>query len=666
MKIEKKIEYGGVIGIWIIVALVSFLTISNIPYLEISNTYLKMLSDTLSSFINSERVILLFIILTAIASLTIIKSSIMKSKERVSKKNLKRVSRRLRKVLREERRERVEKSIISNYEERLIKKMKKLLDYSLLSKTRITLAESLSKDILTAGMTESPRRISSKSIAYMIISASIMIPLSIYLSTINKAYIALMLTPAVMLLYPSIELKMLINNRKNKISDELPFFISYASIMQSIGRSLVVSLNDIINKHIFEIIEREARLVRRNIEFFGMDPLDVLNEIAINHPNEDFRTVMLGYTSVARSGGDVVNYLEEKSNEFFNNLKFRMEKYKEQAGTLSEMMLIALIVFPTLIISSAFIMAAGFFDTLAPMILIVMPIASIGLIVLADRAQPPMKDEIVHTNYTFVVGGIVAIILFYMIKDGKIDIWLGLAITTILTSLVNLFYVLPQIRSVNSINKELPNLLRDVTEYRKIGYDLTASIIKLSEERTYNKAFTKLLRDITILLKLGYSLEYATSVVKIRSWLAKLIFFNLSKISETGGGSAQILEYMTNFIRQYLTIKNEMYSSIRVFTIIAYVGPFLMVWIMRNVVSIIEKIGPGAKEFYGADILNIAITNEFLGFMNIIVTVAALCLGLVVTKIVNFSMKNTLSIIITILITIISIYIMPYIPLLGA
>ncbi|RMF31444.1 MAG: hypothetical protein D6752_02185, partial [Candidatus Nitrosothermus koennekii] len=481
---------------------------------------------------------------------------------------------RLSTILAEEEKVEKEKFIISEEEVKFIDRLKPLFKSSIIHYLQERLTRSVTEDIVSSGIPISPRIISARSIVYMLLSAIITIPLAIYLSSnIHPSFIALILTPAFTFLYPLMQLKMMSNERKKSIEEELAFFASYASIMQRVGKSLYYSLSDIIMSNIFKTIEREAMLIRRNVVFFGMDQLDAINDLAINHPNYTFRTFLLGYVSIARSGGDLARYLESKSNEFFDELKFKMSMYSNHASTISEAMLMALIVMPMLIISAGFIVPGGFFASFGPISFIGIPMLTGALIIMAEKAQPKNKDEIRHTNYALVSGGIAAVIMLYLSLNLNFDTWLALGITALSAAGINALYTLPQIKKITNIDKALPDLMRDITEYRKIGYDINQAIIKLSEERTYNKIFDNLLADIASKLRFGYSLSEAVASIRIRSWLARLIFFNLSKVADTGGGSAELLEYITNFVTQYNTAKKDMLSSVRLYSLIAYAEP---------------------------------------------------------------------------------------------
>ncbi len=542
--------------------------------------------------------------------------------------------------------------------DRILSLLQPLLRIKPISQLQTRMSASVEQDILQSGVAVNPRLIGARSTAYMLLAAAIGVPISLYLSTsISHAFLVFLFAPVIVLIYPALQLKSVASERKKLIEDELPFFASYASVMQTVGRSLYYSITQVAGEGIFKVLEREGVMVKRNVEVFAMDQLEAMNNLALNHPNSSFKSFLLGYVSIARSGGDLSRYMELKASEFFNSTRFRMSRYTSHAGTLSESMLIVLLVLPSLFISSAFIMPGKFVSMLGIVGIVVVPMIAVTMIFVANYAQPKSRDTIMHSKYAVVSAIACAVILLAI----RADLWLILTISAIGGSGVNVLQTQRQFRQISSAESAMPDFMRDVTEYRKIGYDISQAVVRTAEERKYNAFFDTIVADIASRIRFGYTFAEAVTSVSIGSWIGKLVFFVLAKVSETGGGTPAVLEYLTNFISQFNEARKEMLSSVRIHAIMAYSGPLMMVWIGKGSSAVLEKLGPGVEFLFGSQGALTA-TPEFLALVNLIVAASALSMGIAVAKISYFTVKNTTSILITALVTLLAIYLAPFLP----
>jgi hypothetical protein len=73
--------------------------------------------------------------------------------------------------------------------------------------------------------------------------------------------------------------------------------------------------------------------VKRDYLFFSHNPLLAIRNIARDHPDENIKTIFLGYTSVLRSGGDMVVYLNSKVAEALNHNR-ALAAVRRSASTL--------------------------------------------------------------------------------------------------------------------------------------------------------------------------------------------------------------------------------------------------------------------------------------------------------------------------------------------
>jgi flagellar protein FlaJ len=214
------------------------------------------------------------------------------------------------------------------------------------------------------------------------------------------------------------------------------------------------------------------------------------------------------------------------------------------------------------------------------------------------------------------------------------------------------------------VDSVLPDFLRDITEYRKIGIPIPNAIIKVSEDRCYNKYFDGLLTVISGRLKHGISLSDIFDSVLIRSWTAKTSFFVLGKIADSGGGTAQILEQITNFSTNINQIKKETLASLSVISYFTFLSPIMMAFTAKEMAGVLEKLNPGLDQMIqGAfSIETMLISTDLIEAINLLNVISAISLGLIMSKLVYFSMKYTIALGVMVLISVLSITFSPFFP----
>ncbi|HWP52464.1 MAG TPA: type II secretion system F family protein [Candidatus Binatia bacterium] len=525
------------------------------------------------------------------------------------------------------------------------------------------ISKSIETDIRISGLAANPRLLGLQSTSYMILAGVISIPVAILFSIVFENPVllfVLILVPAIMFAFPTLRLKATASERKSQIEDELAFFAAYCGIMQSVGRSLLSSLLEIAGAGIFKMLERESKMIQRNVRIFAMDELSAINNLALNHPNYTFSNFLLGYVSIHKSGGSLARYLENKGEEFFNSMRFRMSQYSSQAATIGEAMLIMLNVLPVLLISSSFMMPASSVQMLTNASFVLVPLIAVIMILVTNHSQPKLRDEVKFSKNSIFAAAISAAI---GIISG-LESWQVLVLGVFAGSLVNSIMTFQKFREISLVESALPDFLRDITEHVKIGAAIPNSIVRISKERRYNDYFDFLISDISSKIVFGYKLSEIISSYKISSWNARLVFFVLGKIADSGGGRPQTLEYITNFVTKVNQAKKEMVSSIRVFAIMAYSSPLMMVWMTKAMGEVMERLGPSFQVLSGGagQIIFLSATPEFLGIINLLVAISAICMGMVMSKVASFTLKNTMGITITAAITFVSIYFSPYLP----
>ncbi len=157
--------------------------------------------------------------------------------------------------------------------------------------------------------------------------------------------------PAILLLFPIMYLSSRRGDRRRRVEDELPWFALYASIMQSAGLSLYESFKRLIGKGILPAIESEATIIERNVKMLGMDQVNAIEALARRHPSRRFSEFLYSYTTILRTGGDLVSYLEGRVREYLELLKFRLKRYAERSVDLGEILITMFFILTSIVVS---------------------------------------------------------------------------------------------------------------------------------------------------------------------------------------------------------------------------------------------------------------------------------------------------------------------------
>ena len=463
------------------------------------------------------------------------------------------------------------------------------------------------------------------------------------LAPVVPLVIALAIIPPMILFYPKIMYTSLRRNRKNLVEEELPFFSLYAAILQSVGQDLYTSFVITIGKNVFKTIENEALLLKRNVELFARSPLEALEELGRSHDSMAFKNFLLGYSSIARSGGDLSRYLETRAEEHFNLLKLKYSAYSRNVGYIVEALIVLLVIVPILVIVSAFILPAATISQLIIISAVAVPLLTIVFAILLANIQPKMFNMIGLKDLTALAFLPVAIMSFLFFTIIGLEAWLALAFAAIIPSIINEYFTTKHKRQIELMESALPNFLRDVTEYRKIGFHEITAIIRISKENTYNKAFDRLLRTLSSLLEQGYTPTQIMKAVKIRSWFARVTFFTLAQIAESGGGNPAVLESITGFVSSVRMTLTEAKSSISIYSILGYAAPVILAFTVVVINEMLGSITPDLLKGVGSESFAqlITVTPLFNATIKTFIVTSSIGTGIVIAKAVDRTFKST-------------------------
>jgi archaeal flagellar protein FlaJ len=507
-------------------------------------------------------------------------------------------------------------------------------------------------DVMKGGMQLDPYAFAARYSFYSVVLAAVFVPLSLVLAVLlSPTLLALMAIPAIIFYTPSISAKNRVAERKTNVKDELPFFALLASITQSSGRSLVDAFRGTVGKRILPAMETEARLLQKSIGF-GRDLVGALDDLALTHPDDAFKHFLYGYTGVLKSGGDVVLYLSDRTREYLTSMRFRWQSYADKVGTIGEMLIIVFVLLPLLLVVGAITMPPEMVAEIAYASVAALPMIALVMYLMVRAAQPKTYD---------VLGGdarlgLVGLVAGALVASVTGQLWLVVALSGAAGAALYGLPVRAQMREVRMTESALPDFLRSIAEYRKIGYNMRKAVLETSKSE-FNPVFDSILQRMAAQMSLGVRLGEVK--VAMRSWLGRTTIFILDQITESGGGTPANIEDLYNFISGYNRLKKEATSSVGLYRMLGYAVPVAIPLVVKVISGVIGSFGTSAAGFLGGGTASLAIVNSAV---SIVTVVSAGAIAFTMTRATDFTAKNTLNMTILFVLAVLALVFTQYLP----
>lgn len=125
-------------------------------------------------------------------------------------------------------------------------------------------------------------------------------------------------------------------NREKDINLTLPFSSTYFYALSS---------GDVLPSQLFKTmakfkdygeVSNESEDISRNVEIFGMDILKSIKTVAESTPSKKLKKFLWGMYTTISSGGSLVEYLKDKSDELMDDYADRIEKFSRDLSVYIE------------------------------------------------------------------------------------------------------------------------------------------------------------------------------------------------------------------------------------------------------------------------------------------------------------------------------------------
>ncbi|MFP3952065.1 MAG: type II secretion system F family protein [Candidatus Bathyarchaeia archaeon] len=424
------------------------------------------------------------------------------------------------------------------------------------------------------------------------------------------AILSLFLLPVLVVLASIVMPKLAASNRISKLKNEIPYASMYMSVMTSGGLTPYQSLLRMTQIDLLPTIQEEMERLRSLVISSGSDPISGMEQAVKVVNVREYKTLLWGYASTVRRGGDILHYLYNQTDQMFESLAIRIKSMGEHLSILMETNIIISILgvlgLIMIFVVSLSLPAAGMKITIPQFYLFsfaVLPTISLVFIYLGDMLQisKPQSNWGIYvypliftplallfvTQVTFpvlfdyepmfpqVLGVIRSFRAFTKFGEGT-EASLGLALALICVSVPGAVSDWILSGKDKRIMEGISTFIRDIVEIRKTGLSPERCIIALSEN-DYG-SFSRYLELISMKLKWGVPIHdiFDDFAERVNNWTSKIIIFFLIDTIEIGGGSKESLETLAEFVEKTRHLEQERKSLLLPLLLIPYIGAMLL------------------------------------------------------------------------------------------
>ncbi|MEM2726768.1 MAG: type II secretion system F family protein [Archaeoglobaceae archaeon] len=435
------------------------------------------------------------------------------------------------------------------------------------------------------------------------------------------------------------------SSRSGKIDSALPHAVNMLLGMAKGNVPIISAIRFIAeNKHLFSELSVEFEKIVVLVEMGG-DLESAMKFVAETTPSEKLRVFLENFIDVYRGGGNVLDYLKAKSEQFFSEKERLYTLYSESMQIIAEIYLALFIVAPLffLIVLVVFsMMGSSTLGLYRVFVYSVLPMGSIMVLWLAysstaresrefRKMEKEVEEVVVRTSekpigFSFVKlrRSINAIknflfypilempyvvsfkyllfylilppIIFFLIFYGRMDFDYLVFTTLLAFGLPTVFFIEYRERLLRKAEKELPEFLKQLASLNEAGLNVVEALKNISD--TEAGVLSKEIRMIKRRVEWG---ELITSAFirlerRIKSGVFQKAISMLVKAIEASPSIREALVVASNFSELEIEMRNRLRDMMSTYIIIIYLafGVFLytayvLITNMLSVFASVEK-----------------------------------------------------------------------------
>ena len=428
--------------------------------------------------------------------------------------------------------------------------------------------------------------------------------------------------------------QLLAQGRKTKIDMDLPYAITY---MQALSSTIV--LYDIFRsvyeaEDLYGEVSRECGIIVRDVELFGEDLLSAMSDVIAITPSDKFKELMNDLMLRYRSGGNLTNFFNAKSESYREIAKQELEALLQFLEMIAEIYVTAFVAGPIAIIIMLVaqnLSGQNQLDGVVPILYFGLPLGAMALIFvlyillppddlgissrkirdnefgtellkpegkventdeflkefnkrkqilkILDVLKNPVKYYIADYNIGIIFGVILAGAVFFTYYTGQFASIFPTQTSEALICCLLIAAMFPimlayEIRNryVSNVEKQLPTLLRDISDMRDIGMTLQGAIKMISNNKTgVLSSEIKIVSD-----EIHYGSSISSALVRMEERIGlitvKRAISLLVKASEVTDALREILAIAISDLDHYIKMKSKRLNVSFVYLAVIYLS----------------------------------------------------------------------------------------------
>lgn len=430
--------------------------------------------------------------------------------------------------------------------------------------------------------------------------------------------------------YPVLEAQ----GRRNKIEQDLPFAITYMQALSSTITLYEIFRNVYEAADLYGEVSRECGLIVRDVELFGEDLLTAIENTIKITPSENFRELLNDLALVYRSGGNMRNFFNSKSESYREIARQQLDALLQFLEMIAEVYVTAFVAGPIAImimLVAQNLSGQNTMGNIMPIMMIFLPLGAIILIVILYILLPPdnlgiasreirdseygtdLLDAETHTEpdaefikqinarkkiiryldilrhpikffiSDYTIPGIIGVLLASLVcvswitgtfakifPSMTMEVLMCVIIIAAALPLMTAYEI--RRRYVTKVEKQLPEFLREIADMRDIGMTLQGAVSMISGNKT-----GVLSSEIKIVTKeLSYGAHLSNALVRMEERIGlvsvKRAISLLVKASEVTDYVREILTIAISDLEHYIKMKSKRLNVSFVYLAVIYLS----------------------------------------------------------------------------------------------
>lgn len=442
--------------------------------------------------------------------------------------------------------------------------------------------------------------------------------------------------PTVTYVMPTIRLHIQGRQRQESVSQEMPFFLVYVHLMQTVGAGLYRAL-EMIPEKTFPAICVDVAQIRRRV-LTGSTIHDALSHYARYHPVGIMADFVRGYVAKQQALGDVPSYTAQKAQQSFAEYETAWKRYEKNAQELLGGIMMFAIVLPMMVMLSAML---GTSDTISNLLVagtLMSPAISGMMLVVIHQMQPAGGDSLPVWPVSPGIGAGVGVMLWIMGQEMAIVVSAACGAAAFAAAIRGWGYR----ARVRADGRMIPEFLRDITEISRTGMSVSQAISRQAASASYDAPFADIIRRISGMMRSGMTLGEALERTPYVTAHTRFVMFLIGVIYRTGGGGPALLHTVSEFADRIYRTKESVSKSLMPLCGIVYAAPFVTLAMAHLMLAMMAGDADIAQGDIPFSPLSHEAIPQYKAGLNLMAAAMAIPMGMVAAKIVSHTIHDTI------------------------